>query len=258
MTTAGSRIHQAVDAVLFDLDDTLIDWSGMEQEWEDLNRPLVDNIYEHLSQNGHRLPDRTNFFDAFVRRAHEVWDEAKEDLSGPEFREALRRVCVDAGLNPSGDEIERLMEAYGWRPMPGVVPYPDTIYVLQTLREAGYLLGIVTNSFYPMWMRDVELEHYKLIEFFDVRITASDAGFIKPHTAIYAHALELLGTKPERTVFVGDRPQHDILGANEAGLISVLLDPPHLEREKNGIEADYTICTLTELLPILEQLEAEA
>ncbi|MDT8307013.1 MAG: HAD family hydrolase [Anaerolineae bacterium] len=258
MSRRASRIHKAVDSVLFDLDDTLIDWSGMEQAWEELNEPLVGNLYEHLAQNGYNLPERAVFFDAFVRRAHEVWDEAKEDLSGPEFREALRRVCVDAGLDLRGDEIDALMEAYGWKPMPGVVPYPDTIFVLQTLREAGYRLGIVTNSFYPMWMRDVELAHYELLDFFDVRITASDAGYIKPHRAIYEQALVLLGTEPERTVFVGDRPQHDILGANEAGLISVLIDPPHLEREKNGIEADYTICTLSELLSILEELEAQA
>lgn len=245
-----------MEAVLFDLDDTLIDWSGKELEWEELNRPLVENIYVHLERHGHHLPDRAAFFDAFVNRVHEVWDEAKEDLSGPEFREALRRVCVDAGFEPAEAVIDELLQAYNWRPMPGVVPYPDTVFVLEALREAGYRLGLVTNSFYPMWMRDIELAHYNLLDFFDVRISASDAGYIKPHTAIYEQALALLDAAPERTVFVGDRPQHDILGANEAGLISVLIDPPHLAREKDGIEADYTICSLSELLPILEQLEA--
>lgn len=257
ISAAGSG-PKAIEAILFDLDDTLIDWSGMELEWEDLNRPLVDNIYNHLDKNGRNLPDRAAFFDAFVHRAHEVWDEAKQDLSGPEFREALRRVCLDAGFEPAQGEIDTLLQVYDWRPMPGVVPYPDTLFVLGNLREAGYKLGLVTNSFYPMWMRDVELAHYNLLNFFDVRISASDAGYIKPHMAIYQQALALLEVEPERTVFVGDRPQNDILGANEAGLISVLIDPPHLAREKEGIEADYTICSLSELLPILEHLEANA
>jgi putative hydrolase of the HAD superfamily len=250
--------RRTIEAVLFDLDDTLIDWSGMELGWEELNRPLVDNIYNHLEQRGQHLPSKAAFFDAFVHRVQEVWDEAKEDLSGPEFREALRRVCVDAGFDPAEELIDGLLRAYDWRPMPGVVPFPDTIFVLETLHEAGYKLGLVTNSFYPMWMRDVELAHYNLLEFFDVRISASDAGYIKPHSAIYEQALASLDVTPERTVFVGDRPQHDILGANEAGLISVLIDPPHLARDKDGIEADYTICSLSELLPILEQLEANA
>lgn len=258
MSVARPRVHKAVDAVLFDLDDTLIDWSGMEQGWEELNRPLVDNVYDHLLDIGHTLPERANFYDFFLNRVREVWDEAKEDLRGPEFGEALRRVCQDAGLDPAGVELDALMRVYDWRPMPGVIPYPDTVMVLQALRDAGYALGLVTNSFYPMWMRDVELRHYDLLDFFDVRISASDAGFIKPHTAIYEHALALLGTEPARTVFVGDRPQYDILGANEAGLISVLLDPPHLERDTGSIEADYTISSLSELLPILEQLEAQA
>ena len=258
MPLARQRVHKAVDAVLFDLDDTLIDWSGMEQEWEDMNRPLVDNVYDHLVQLGNNLPARAAFYESFIRRVREVWDEAKENLLGPEFSEALRRVCSDAGIDPALIDVETLMRVYDWQPMPGVVPYPDTIMVLQALHEAGYALGLVTNSFYPMWMRDVELQHYSLLDYFDVRISASDAGYIKPHKAIYEHALFLMGTEPQRTVFVGDRPQHDILGANEAGLISVLLDPPHLEREKNGIEAEFTINSLSELIPVLEHLEAQA
>ena len=155
--------------------------------------------------------------------------------------------------------------------MPGVVPYPDTVAVLQALREAGYALGLVTNSYFPMWMRDVELEHYQLLDFFDVRITACDAGHLKPHRAIFTRALEHLDTEPERAVFVGDRPEHDIRGANDAGLISVLLDPPqdlgagrdlrqareYLERDLDGVVPDYTITTLSELLPILVELEKE-
>ncbi len=254
---AHSRSRK-IEAILFDLDDTLIDWSGMEVAWEDLNRPLVDNIYDHLAQLGNTLPERAVFYQSFLRRVQEVWDEASDSLLGPEFGEALRRVCSDAGLDPALVDLESLMQVYDWRPMPGVVPYPDTVMVLQALHEAGYALGLVTNSFYPMWMRDVELRHYRLLDYFDMRISAADVGYIKPHKAIYEHALSLLGTEPGRTVFVGDRPQHDILGANEAGLISVLLDPPHLARERNGIEADFTITSLSELIPVLEQLEAEA
>jgi putative hydrolase of the HAD superfamily len=184
-----------------------------------------------------------------------VWDEATEDWSGPDFAEVLRRVCTDAGLDASGVEMHALMRAYDWRPMPGVALYPDTLAVLQALRDGGYALGLVTNSYYPMWMRDVELEHYQLLDFFDVRMTASDAGYLKPHRAIFTQALKQLGTEPERAVFVGDRPEHDIRGANEAGLVSVLLDPPHLERDRDGVEADYTISSLSELLPILIELE---
>ena len=37
----------------------------------------------------------------------------------------------------------------------------------------------------------------------------------------------------------------------------MLLDPPHLERDLDGVVPDYTITTLSELLPILVELEKE-
>jgi putative hydrolase of the HAD superfamily len=249
--------QQQIEAVLFDMDDTLIDWSGIELGWQELNRPLVANVYNFLEQLGHSLPDRDVFHGSFVQRVSEVWDEASENWSGPDFAEALRRVCADAGLDTTGMEMDALMRAYDWQPIPGAALYPDTLAVLQALREGGYALGLVTNSYFPMWMRDVELEHYQLLDFFDVRLTACDAGHLKPHRAIFTQALERLGAEPGRAVFVGDRPEHDIRGANDAGLISVLLDPPHLQREQNGVVPDYTIRSLSELLPILVELEKQ-
>jgi FMN phosphatase YigB (HAD superfamily) len=80
-------------------------------------------------------------------------------------------------------------------------------------------------------------------------------GYIKPHPAIYHEALKQLDTLPEQAIFVGDRPAYDIAGANNAGMISVWMNPPHLNETLDGIKADYTITSLTELLPILEHLE---
>jgi putative hydrolase of the HAD superfamily len=193
-----------------------------------------------------------------LQRESEVWNQAAELSSRPDFAEVLRRVCTDAGLDLGDLDTEALLRAYDWQPMPGVVPYPDTQVLLRALREGGYALGLVTNSIFPMWMRDVELAHYQLLDYFDVRMTACDVGHLKPHRAIFTQALQRLGAAPERAVFVGDRPEQDIRGANDAGLISVLLDPPHLQRDLDGVVPDYTISSLSELLPILVELENEA
>jgi FMN phosphatase YigB (HAD superfamily) len=95
------------------------------------------------------------------------------------------------------------------------------------------------------------------MEYLDARVASGDVGYLKPHPAVYQRILELLETTPERAVFVGDRPSNDIAGANEVGLISVLMDPPHLDRQLEGVEPDYTIGCLNELLPILERLEGQ-
>ena len=103
----------------------------------------------------------------------------------------------------------------------------------------------------PMWMRDIELAHYGLLDYFDARITSGDTGYMKPHPAIYWRAMGLLDTTPDRAVFVGDRPENDIVGANEVGMVSVLMSPDHLDIPLNGVEPNYTITRLGQLLPIL-------
>lgn len=252
-----SQQKQRIEAVIFDLDDTLLDWSQPEMEWHEFTRPMADNVYDHLLAQGHTLVERDRFFKMLREEVQEEWERAKEDWSGANFGIALRKACHEAGADMERLDLEEAMRAYDWRPMPGVDLYDDARAVLDELRERGYQIGLITNSFLPMWMRDVELEHYGLIHYFDARLTSGDAGYMKPHPAIYEQMLDLLGLPAERAVFVGDRPVNDIAGANEAGLISILIDPPHLDRELNGVIPDFTITRLSELLAILEKLESE-
>lgn len=252
-----SNRTRRIEAVIFDLDDTLLDWSGREESWQEVTRPLLENVYHHLVESGHALNDPEAFYELVHQHVEGVWEEAKKDWSGAYFGDALLLACEDAGLDTTRLDLDELMRVYNWQPMPGVDPYEDTFCVLDALQDHGYRIGLITNSFYPMWMRDVELRHYNLLDYFDARITSGDSGYMKPHPAIYQRILDLLDVPAARAVFVGDRPENDIAGANEAGLISILIDPPHLDRELQGIVPDFTITRLSELLPILEQLEEE-
>ena len=143
---------------------------------------------------------------------------------------------------------------FDWAPRPGVELFPETLPVLNTLRDKGYKTGLLTNSFLPMWMRDQEIRTYGLVELLDERVSAADVGYLKPHPAVYHDLLARLDVTPEQAVFVGDRPTNDIAGANEVGLVSVLMRPPYLERDTSGITPDYTIERLDQLLPVVEGL----
>ena len=253
MTSQPKRI----ETVIFDLDDTLLDWSGRELSWQEVTRPLLGNVYQYLVEAGHEVGDPERFFECVHLHVEGVWEEAKKDWSGAYFGDALLLACEDVGLESDRIDLDELMRVYDWQPIPGVELYEDAVCVLDSLKERGYRIGLITNSFYPMWMRDVELRHYNLIDYFDARITSGDSGFMKPHPAIYQRILEMLDVPAARALFVGDRPENDIAGANEAGLISVLIDPPHLDRPLRGTIPDFTITRLSELLPILEKLERE-
>ncbi|MCB9419465.1 MAG: HAD family hydrolase [Ardenticatenaceae bacterium] len=245
-----------VTAVLFDFDDTLIDWSHRTQSWEEISLGNIGNIHTYLTQAGHKLPDIGNFHQRYHKILGKSWERANLTWESVCFATVLEETFTACNLDLNQINLNTIMQVYGWEPMPGVVPYQDTIPVLQNLHQNGYKIGLITNAMLPMWMRDIELRHYQLLDYFDVRLSSGDVGYIKPHPAIYYEALKQIDTRPEQAIFVGDRPAYDIAGANNAGMISVWMDPPHLNETLDGIKADYTITSLTELLPILEDLEA--
>jgi putative hydrolase of the HAD superfamily len=251
----GAHHKRLIEAVIFDLDDTLIDWAEPQISFPDYIRPRIDRVHCFLVKEGHPLPPADDFFTFLNEAMHQAWDDAKVDWRIKSIGQVMLEAFTDLGLDTSRIDIETVLEVHGGGVYPGVVLFDDTLDVLGELRRRGYKIGLLTNSFMPMWMRDPELEAYQLMEYLDARIASGDIGYLKPHPAIYHEILARLGTRPERAVFVGDRPVNDIAGANATGLISVLINPPHLDRDLNGVVPDYTINCLSQLLTILERLE---
>ncbi|MCP5097491.1 MAG: HAD family hydrolase [Chloroflexi bacterium] len=252
-----ARPNKRIEAVLFDLDDTLIDWSKKTVHGLDVSRQHIGNVYHYLQAGGYTLPSEDSFFAEFRQTAIQSWGEAKKIWAGVNFGKVLQETFATCGLNPKQINLDEALKAYNWMPVPGIEPYEDTLMVLNTLRQQQYKIGLITNSMQPMWMRDVELTAYGILDFLDARVTSGDTGFMKPHPFIYWSTLDMLETAPRKAVFVGDRPANDIAGANKAGLVSVWIDPPHLKYELNGVQPHFRITQLGQLLPILEKLERE-
>lgn len=244
-------MDKEITAVIFDLDDTLLDWSQGTLNWRDFQQARAAGVHAYLQGMGYRLPPLADFGQTLLQSIQAVWDEAKKDWVAARLEEALRRTLFIYGIEMSRLAPLPLLRAYNWEPIPGVVPFPDAHEVLTELRQRGYQLGLITNSFTPMWMRDIELRAYALLEFFPVRITSGETGYMKPHPAIFQRALDLMGVTAAQAMYVGDRPAHDIAGANDAGMTSVLIRPPHLDRALDGVTPDYTIRHLHELCEIL-------
>jgi putative hydrolase of the HAD superfamily len=100
--------------------------------------------------------------------------------------------------------------------LPGV---PDA---LRALRAAGLRLVVVSNSDGTV---EEGLATIGLRTLLDGVVDSAVVGAEKPDPAIFRHALELAGTRPERALHVGDLHAVDVLGARAAGVHAVLLDP---------------------------------
>ena len=249
-----------IDTIIFDLDDTLINWGTQSITWPEYLAPMLASVVQFLGEKGH-VVDGEKFGRRFGRNVRNAWAaaRAKKTWEAVHMSGVAQTTLSDFGIDPAAIRIRELLEAFAWYPMPGVGPFLDTHAVLDTLRAMGYKIGLITNAYQPMWMRDVEIETFGLMDRLDARITSGDTGFMKPHPAIYWRMLGLLDSTPERAMFVGDSPRNDIAGANRTGLVSVQVKPPHLNKQpEQEIEiADHTITTLSELLPLLKNLAAQ-
>jgi putative hydrolase of the HAD superfamily len=132
--------------------------------------------------------------------------------------------------------------------------------MLETLRKAGTKLAIVSNTVVPGHCLDRHLEEAGLLEFFPIRIYSSDTRYRKPHPRIFRIALDKVGVKPDRTVFVGDLLQTDIRGARRSGMKTIWKPArhsahahsphPHPGRHK----PDVIIRRITQLPEVLPQV----
>lgn len=98
--------------------------------------------------------------------------------------------------------------------------YTDAPTALAGLRARGLTLVVVSNwdISLPAVLSNVGLERMV-----DGVVTSAEVGCPKPAGGIFAAALSLAGSAPERTVHVGDSIEHDVRGALDAGLHAVLL-----------------------------------
>jgi HAD superfamily hydrolase (TIGR01509 family) len=99
---------------------------------------------------------------------------------------------------------------------------PGVPAALRALRAAGLRLVVVSNSDGTV---EEALSGMGLREHLDGVVDSAVVGSEKPDAAIFHHALDLVGARPERTLHVGDLYDVDVLGARRAGLHALLLDP---------------------------------
>lgn len=121
-------------------------------------------------------------------------------------------------VRPAVDRLlDRERERGLWcRPMEGAREAIDA------LRAMGLRVAVVSNS---DGRAELHLANARMLSGIEFVVDSHVVGVEKPNPAIFAVALARLGTRPERTLFVGDIRSVDEAGARAAGMRFVLLDP---------------------------------
>jgi HAD superfamily hydrolase (TIGR01549 family) len=245
-----------IRAILFDLGDTLIDFKPLEIG--KIVKVGAADSYQKIAEMGYRLPSLGAY-----RRRHMMAVRLAlvfTHLMRREFNilTLMRRRTARLGV-PDTDDI---MLDLGWRWYRPTVAYssiePDLIATLRTLRDAGFKLGVVSNTFMGGVLLDRHMEEMGILEFFPMRIYSSEFGVRKPDPRIFQEALKQIDEPAESTLFVGDIIKNDIIGAGRLGMKTAWkIRSKTAGTHRNAppppkvIPADYTIKRIADLLPIL-------
>jgi putative hydrolase of the HAD superfamily len=241
-------------AILFDLDDTLLDWSGFSGDWKTLECQFLKGVFDYVATVTNPLPDLDAFIDEFHQRIREAWRIGRGNLIAPNMATILLESVEAQGAQVGTFKADELVKAYAWHAVPGTALFKEVPEVMALIKQHGIKTAIVTNAAQPMTLRDIEIEEHKLLQYFpDCRLSAADAGVLKPHPGIFQLALERLGVTPEEAVFVGDNPIADIAGAQSVGMQAVFRITSPMPPMLSGlIVPDAAINSLEELPPILD------
>lgn len=180
-------------AILFDLDGTLCDTDEM----------LIQSFIE------------------LYKKYRPVKIRTREELiyfSGPPIKKTLADEFPDY---PFDEIYKAFQETSGALYLPYVKAFDNEIETLKKLKEAGYLLGVVTNKGAPLTKYSLEVAHIDGL--FDVVISADDVASPKPQPLGIFKAMEKLGIIDKKEVlYVGDN-DIDYVTAKNAGLDSMLV-----------------------------------
>lgn len=200
------------DAVLTDLDNTLIDY----QRFKEMTASAAAELLVSMG-----LPATK---EELIRRIFEIYDKYGWEQQKTFFH-------LLAPFNLELNRAEMLQQAtileYNYAKLFALTTFPDVMPTLLALKEMEngdgepLKLGIVTDA--PRnkaWQRLLlaNLAHMPgepAKPLFDTVVTKDDAGWEKPHRFPFRMAMRNLGLKkPSRVLFVGDNLDRDMVGAN--------------------------------------------
>jgi putative hydrolase of the HAD superfamily len=226
-------------AVLFDLDDTLLD------DTRAFTTAAQEVAAEVAAEHG---IDALALKDAYIAEAQGFWHR----LTAAELQTKLALVRAtmwgsalrSVGLH-DGDLAERSAHNYNAYRKKYFALFPGALDLLRELKSGGKKIALLTNGVSETHREKIAL--LQIAEYFDAIFLADEVGMIKPDPLLFAHACTKLDAAPSQSAMVGDRYERDIAGAIEAGLYTIWVNVRDETLPHGVVPPDATVGTIAEV-----------
>jgi putative hydrolase of the HAD superfamily len=246
-----------IKAIIFDLGGTLIEYAGEYDTWPQLEEPGLNAAYSVLSENGSKLSGVTRFRKVAFKILPERWRQATTGIRNLTVAGLLTDILDNLGLEPPTDSILAKAAAHYERAVcAGAVAIPHGQETLAQLSAAGYRLGLISNTMFSGEAHRADLERFDLKKSFKSMLFSADVNKWKPNRAPFHHVMSELGVAPEATVFVGDDPNADVVGARRAGVHVVHFESSDRFPTPQGVTPDATIDDLRQIASVVQYMNS--
>ncbi|OUL34042.1 hypothetical protein BV372_14915 [Nostoc sp. T09] len=230
-----------IKAVLFDLDDTLI-------EHDAAIKSAAGALFDNLIPN--RENERQTFVERWIYLNLEWYKKfyAQEVTFQESARGKLREAFLPYGYRFSDRDADSLLSEYWERYVARCLLFNDVNECFMQLQESK--IGVLTNG-----QENQQLEKLRrcgILSILDVVVTSEEAGFAKPAPEIFLHTCKKMGLQPRETIYVGDNLELDAIAPNQAGLVGVWLDRLHNDSLDSPGDVKR-INRLTELYTVVQE-----
>lgn len=225
----------ALKAVLFDLDNTLYDFSSAHKQGL---RAMAE-----YGQSRFDVPAR-RFLLAYQAADQQLKKEQPYAAACHNRAIIAQRMLEMLGLPSIVTPLE-LYETYWGTILRTIKPRDGVVELLSRLHHQRIRTGICTDM-------TAHIQHRKiaalgLASYLDAMVSSEEAGVEKPNPKVFLDCLAKLNVKPNEAVFIGDSFERDVCGAHAAGLIPFWLNTSSAPAPK----ADFAYKELHNLKEIL-------
>lgn len=245
----------ACRAILFDLFDTLVRFDRDRLPAVQIDGRIVRSTAGHLHPLVQAYAPAVTL-DALYAALAESWREAERrraidhrEVPAPErFAHLFRCLGLDAATCPR-ELMQSLLETHR-RQLAKAAEFPRHHGPLLAALARRFSLAVVSNFDYTPTALDI-LSAAGVAHLFRAIVVSDAVGWRKPAPAIYQEALQRLGVAPGEALFVGDRADIDVVGAQRAGLPVAWLNPEGQPLPAGIAPPQFEIRDLDELRGIL-------
>ena len=222
-----------IKAVIFDLDNTLLDFMRMKTM-------AIDAALNGMIEAGmeiNRKIAREKIFDIYESKGWE-YQEVLDDFIKEEVGRLDYKILAGGIVS-----YKKAKEAF-------LILYPNVRSTLITLSKLGFKLGVVSDApSREAWLRiyAVNLHHI-----FDSVVTFDDTGECKPSPKPFQKIISLLDVSPKSALMIGDWPERDIIGAKKMGMKTAFARYGDVMRTRAS-GADFDIDNIKEIISIIKK-----